>query len=165
MQSNQSWCHQCWKLYSNYSWLLCHGCLRWNPVFNNWRWVLIFDCVLCLKLCICNRVKHVRHVVIQTWCSDMDYRLSPVTSIFWNKRFNKHHHGIKIFCLSIQFHNYNNGSQKCIPKAVEFSQNNFWLQNLNWAYSGWIVFGMRLLFVCVLKLDTSVHFISIQIYN
>ena len=42
------------------------------PVLNNWIWVLIFDCVLCLKLCICNRVKHVRLVVIQTWCSDMD---------------------------------------------------------------------------------------------
>ena len=46
------------------------------PIFNNWIWVLIFDCVLCLKLCICNRVKHVRLVVIQTWCSDMDYWLS-----------------------------------------------------------------------------------------
>ena len=50
-------------------------------------------------------------------------------------------------------------------KAVEFSLNNFWLQNLNWAFSGWIVFGMHLLFVCVLKLGTCVHFVSIQIHN
>ena len=46
------------------------------PVFNNWWWVLIFDCVLCLILCICKRVKHVMHIVIQTWCSGMDYWLS-----------------------------------------------------------------------------------------
>ena len=72
----------------------------------------------------------------------------PVTKIFWNKRFANIIKGLKYFAFQFNFHNYKNSSHQCIMKAVEFSLNNFWLQNLNWAYSGRIVLGCTY-YLCV----------------
>ena len=96
-----------------------------QAVSNNWRFK--FDFVMCIILCICNRVHHMpemlsyKHGAV-TWITDY----LQVTRIFTNKRFANIITGLKYFVFQFNFI-INNNTQKYIMTAPKFSLGNFWL--------------------------------------
>ena len=146
------------------------------PVSDYWRWVLIFNYVMCSRLDICNRVNHTpgmlsyKHDAV-TWITVYP----QVIRIVWNKRFASIIKGLKYILLQLNII-FCSSSQKYIMTAVKFSLITFcckvchpgcanhalWTCEKENNYVDWVycmgLFTMHLVFVWVpvLKLDACV---------